>query len=74
MGAIRPPAVAGSFYSADAGRLRATIEDCLAAAGNSCAKGIPKAVIAPATSTPVRSLALLLPRSARTRCRSGVRW
>ena len=32
MSAVRPPAVAGSFYPADAGRLRAAVEGYLAAA------------------------------------------
>ena len=47
MGAIRPSAVAGTFYPADAGRLRAVVEDYLAAAEGSPAAGTPKAVIAP---------------------------
>ena len=47
MGAIRPPAVAGSFYPADAGRLRAAVEGYLAAAICADAAAAPKAVIAP---------------------------
>jgi MEMO1 family protein len=47
MGAVRPPAVAGSFYLADAGRLRAAIEGYLAAANGSRAAATPKAVVAP---------------------------
>jgi AmmeMemoRadiSam system protein B len=47
MGAVRPPAVAGSFYPADAGRLRAAVEGYLAAAGDARAAATPKAVIAP---------------------------
>jgi MEMO1 family protein len=46
MSAVRPPAVAGSFYSADAGRLRAAVEGYLAAA-NGSHPATPKAVIAP---------------------------
>jgi MEMO1 family protein len=45
--AIRPPAVAGRFYPADAGRLRAMVEGFLAAARGAGAAGPPKAVIAP---------------------------
>jgi AmmeMemoRadiSam system protein B len=47
MGAVRQPAVAGSFYPADAGRLRAAVEGCLAAADGARAAATPKAVIAP---------------------------
>jgi AmmeMemoRadiSam system protein B len=47
MGAVRPPAVAGSFYPADAGRLRAAVEGYLAAADGARAAATPKAVIAP---------------------------
>jgi hypothetical protein len=47
MSAIRPPAVAGSFYPADAGRLRAMVEDYLAAGDRVRATTTPKAVIAP---------------------------
>jgi AmmeMemoRadiSam system protein B len=47
MGAVRPPAVAGSFYPADAGRLRAAVEGYLAAAEGARAAATPKAVIAP---------------------------
>jgi MEMO1 family protein len=47
MSAIRPPAVAGSFYPADAGRLRAAVDGYLAAADESRAAATPKAVIAP---------------------------
>jgi hypothetical protein len=47
MSAIRPPAVAGMFYPADAGRLRATVEDYLGAADRPRAPTTPKAVIAP---------------------------
>jgi AmmeMemoRadiSam system protein B len=47
MGAVRPPAVAGSFYPADAGRLRAAVEGHLVAANGSRAAATPKAVIAP---------------------------
>jgi AmmeMemoRadiSam system protein B len=47
MRAVRPPAVAGSFYPADAGRLRAAVEGYLAAANGSRAAATPKAVIAP---------------------------
>jgi MEMO1 family protein len=46
MGAIRPPAAAGSFYPADAGRLRFAVEGYLAANG-ARAVPMPKAVIAP---------------------------
>jgi AmmeMemoRadiSam system protein B len=45
MSAVRPPAVAGTFYPADAGRLRAAVEGYLAAANRS--RAAPKAVIAP---------------------------
>ncbi len=47
MSAVRPAAVAGSFYPADAGRLRAAVEGYLAAANGSRAAVTPKAVIAP---------------------------
>lgn len=47
MGAIRPPAVAGSFYPADAARLRAMVESFLVAAAGAHAARPPKAVIAP---------------------------
>jgi MEMO1 family protein len=47
MGAIRPPAVAGTFYPADAGRLQATVEGYLGAANDARAAGMPNAVIAP---------------------------
>ena len=46
MGTIRPPAVAGTFYPADAGRLRAMLQDYLAASDRR-AESTPKAVIAP---------------------------
>jgi AmmeMemoRadiSam system protein B len=47
VGAIRPPAVAGTFYPEDAGRLRTTVEGYLDAADAARAEGTPKAVIAP---------------------------
>ena len=47
MGAVRPPAVAGSFYPADAGRLRAAIEGYLDAPVGGDVGDLPKAVIAP---------------------------
>src|SRR5262245_425044 len=47
MSAVRPPAVAGSFYPADAGRLRAAVEGYLAAANGSRGAATPKALIAP---------------------------
>jgi MEMO1 family protein len=47
MSAVRPPAVAGSFYPADAGRLRAAVEGYLATANGSRGAATPKAVIAP---------------------------
>jgi AmmeMemoRadiSam system protein B len=47
MGAVRPPAVAGSFYPADAGRLRAAVAGYLAAADGARAAATPQAVIAP---------------------------
>ena len=47
MGVVRPPAVAGTFYPADAGRLRATVEGYVAAANARAADRPPKAVIAP---------------------------
>jgi AmmeMemoRadiSam system protein B len=47
MSAVRPPAVAGSFYPADAERLRGAVEGYLAAANSSGAASTPKAVIAP---------------------------
>jgi MEMO1 family protein len=47
MSAVRPPAVAGSFYPADAGRLLAAVEGYLDAAIGAEAGGAPKAVIAP---------------------------
>jgi AmmeMemoRadiSam system protein B len=42
MSAVRPPAVAGSFYPADAGRLRAAVEGYLASANGSHAAATPK--------------------------------
>ena len=47
MAAIRPPAVAGTFYPADAARLRETVEGHLAAAGGARGGRKPKALIAP---------------------------
>jgi MEMO1 family protein len=47
MDVVRPPAVAGTFYPADAGRLRAMVEGYRAAANSACAERMPKAVIAP---------------------------
>ena len=47
MGAIRPPAVAGTFYPADAVRLRAMVEELVAAADPSPDGRTPKALIAP---------------------------
>jgi MEMO1 family protein len=47
MGAIRPPAVAGTFYPADRARLRATVEGHLAAASVPRFGRSPKAVLAP---------------------------
>ena len=46
MSRVRAPAVAGSFYPADPGRLRAMVEGFLAAAGASD-RPRPKAIIAP---------------------------
>jgi hypothetical protein len=47
MSVIRPPAVAGTFYPAEATRLRAKVEGFLAAAYGSCAERRPKALIVP---------------------------
>jgi AmmeMemoRadiSam system protein B len=47
MAEIRSPAVAGTFYPADASRLRAAVESHLAAAGRPHPDRPPKAVIAP---------------------------
>jgi MEMO1 family protein len=47
MGAIRPPAVAGTFYPKDADHLRAAVESLLAAAKGAKADRPPQAVIAP---------------------------
>jgi MEMO1 family protein len=47
MSTIRLPAVAGTFYPADAGRLRATVAGFLAEASDAPAARRPKAVIAP---------------------------
>lgn len=45
---VRPPAVAGTFYPADPGVLRSTVEDELAAASARLPAGpVPKAVIVP---------------------------
>jgi predicted class III extradiol MEMO1 family dioxygenase len=46
MGAIRPPAVAGSFYPADAARLRAMVDGFVAEAGGH-ADQAPKTLVAP---------------------------
>jgi len=44
----RPPAVAGSFYPADAGELARAVEECLASATPAAAAhGRPKAILAP---------------------------
>jgi MEMO1 family protein len=50
MSVIRPPAVAGTFYPAEATRLRAKVEGFLAAAYGSCAERRPKALIVPHAS------------------------
>jgi MEMO1 family protein len=47
MAAIRPPAVAGTFYPAGAARLRAMVEDHVAAAHGAGSGRTPKALIAP---------------------------
>jgi AmmeMemoRadiSam system protein B len=47
MSAIRPPAVAGTFYPEAAGCLHAAVEGYLAAANGRCAARSAKAVIAP---------------------------
>lgn len=47
MGAIRAPAVAGTFYPADGARLRAVVEGCLGAARGAHDGRRPKALIAP---------------------------
>ena len=47
MPAIRPTAVAGSFYSADAAELRAEIDDLLGSTVSAAIAPIPKALIAP---------------------------
>jgi AmmeMemoRadiSam system protein B len=47
MAEIRPPAVAGTFYPAEASRLRAAVEGHLATAGRPHPDRPPKAVIAP---------------------------
>ena len=46
MSRVRAPAVAGTFYPADPGRLRAAVEGFLAAAGASD-RPRPKAIIVP---------------------------
>jgi MEMO1 family protein len=70
MSAIRPPAVAGTFYPAEATRLRATVEGFLAAAYWSCGERRPKALIAPHAgylySGPVAGHAFALGASAST--------
>jgi len=45
--AIRPTAVAGSFYSADAAELRSEIDDLLGSTASAAITPIPKALIAP---------------------------
>jgi AmmeMemoRadiSam system protein B len=47
MSGVRPPAVAGSFYPADADRLRAAVDGYLAAGNGLRSATTPKAVIAP---------------------------
>jgi hypothetical protein len=47
MAAIRPPAVAGTFYPADAARLRAVVESCVGAVRDPHDGRTPKALIAP---------------------------
>ena len=47
MPTIRPAAVAGSFYSADAAELRAKIDDLLGSTVSAAIAPIPKALIAP---------------------------
>ena len=49
---IRPPAVAGSFYPADAAILSATVKDLLAAAAPPDEAGWPKALIVPHAGYP----------------------
>jgi len=45
--AIRPTAVAGSFYSADAAELRREIDDLLGSTVSAAIAPVPKAMIAP---------------------------
>ena len=47
MAAIRPTAVAGSFYSADAAELRSEIDDLLGSTVSAAIAPVPKALIAP---------------------------
>ena len=47
MPAIRPSAVAGSFYSADAAELRSEIDDLLGSTVSAAIAPVPKALIAP---------------------------
>ena len=72
--AIRPPAVAGLFYPADAAVLAATVADLLAAAPPARSGSVaPKAVIAPhagyiySGATAARAYALLQPLRGRIR-------
>jgi AmmeMemoRadiSam system protein B len=76
MAAIRPPAVAGSFYPADADRLRAMVADYLAAANGGRAAGTPEALIAPHAgyvySGPVAGHAFAALGDAAAQIRRGV--
>ena len=47
MSAIRPTAIAGSFYSADAAELRSEIDDLLGSTLSAAIAPVPKALIAP---------------------------
>ena len=70
----RPPAVAGTFYPADPGRLRASVDHLLQAADRSGSEvPVPKALIAPHAgyvySGPVAASAYARLRAARSRIR-----
>ncbi|CAN5894396.1 AmmeMemoRadiSam system protein B [soil metagenome] len=69
MSRIRLPAVAGTFYPADAESLRGVVRDLLAGVGGSISTDVPKAIIAPHAgyrySGPIAASAMALLRPGR---------
>jgi len=73
---VRPPAVAGSFYPADPGRLAADISSMLSAASVSPSDRLPKAIVAPHAgyvySGPIAASAFACLRKGRDQIRRVV--